>query len=199
MAAPVELRSTSSRGLARWMKDLFGRGAPRARVVAPREVHLGQQLVIEWGVDCPQGNLATVRVTLAGSEIARHWISARTGISIESQTCVFQIIEIARAVPEPGVRVAYGCDSLLLPGRTVPSLSGRYNEIAWAIVVEADFQPTASSPDAPPLREWFPIVVLISLAWALELVAQPGEEKVAVAITIAPGRQPLVLAPPPAD
>ena len=34
---------------------------------------------------------------------------------------------------------------------------------------------------------------LISLDWALELVAQPGEETVAVPITIAPGRQPLEL------
>ncbi|MDB4982222.1 MAG: hypothetical protein JWM82_2974 [Myxococcales bacterium] len=36
---------------------------------------------------------------------------------------------------------------------------------------------------------------LVSLAWTLELVASPGEDKVSVALTLAPAGEPLVLAP----
>ena len=158
--APTELRSTSGRGVGGWMKGLFSRRAPRARVVAPREIRLGARLAVEWGVDCPAGNLSAVLVTLAGTEIARRRISARTGISVVSQTNVFQVLEIARALPDPGVRVAYGQGSMLLPARTVPSLAGRHNEIAWALVVEAEFHVEPTSGDSPWLRELFPIVVL---------------------------------------
>jgi hypothetical protein len=127
-------------------------------MVAPPQVHLGVPFEIEWGLDCPAGDLATVSVALVGSEIARQRISARTGISVMSEASVFFDLVIARAIPEAGLRVAYGRAHVVVPAGTgtVPSLLGRYNAIGWAIVVEAEFRP----PDAPRLSESFSIVVL---------------------------------------
>jgi hypothetical protein len=160
----LELRSTTVRGLAAWIRGLLGRGDPRARVVAPPRLHLGQRLEVEWGVDCPARNLAGVSVSLVGTEIAHQRISARTGISIVSETSVFCALEIARAGAQPGVPVALGRGGVLVPAATVPTLAGRHNEIAWAIVVEASFEPAAGAPAAPGLRESFPIVLLAGAA-----------------------------------
>jgi len=153
-AAPVELRSASAGRLGTWMRALLRRGAPRARVVAPRRIALGAALTVEWGIDCPAGNVTSVRVTLVGHEIARQRLSARTGIHVVSKASAFTILELARVAPERGQRVVYGRDTATVPRRTMTSFAGAYNEIAWAIVVEADLGA------APPLRESFPIVVV---------------------------------------
>jgi len=123
-------------------------------MVAPRQVALGGTLSVEWGVDSPAGDVTGVHVTLVGLEVSRQRLSARTGIHVVSQTSTFASLEIARATPAAGQRVAYGRGSVAVPERTVTSFSGAYNEIAWAIVVEAALQ------GAPPLRESFPITVL---------------------------------------
>jgi hypothetical protein len=160
VAAPVELTPTSSSRAARWVRRLFVRGAPRARVVAPPELHLGDRLDVEWGLDCPAGDLATIRVSLMGTEIARQRISARSGISVISDTRHFVVLDIARAVPDRGVRVATGRGSVDIPAGAVPSLPGRYNEIAWTIVVHASFRLAPDADEAPDLHESFPLRVL---------------------------------------
>ncbi|HVZ73149.1 MAG TPA: hypothetical protein VHJ20_12300 [Polyangia bacterium] len=157
--APVELKPATGRRWPEWMRGLLARGAPRARVVAPPEVRLGQAIEIEWGIDCPAGNLASVSVSLVGSEVAHQRISARTGISIVSHTSVFEVRELARAVGQVGVRVAYGRGSGVVPARAVPSFVARHNEIAWAILVAADFRAGTSDREVPQLRESFPLVV----------------------------------------
>ncbi|MDB4982221.1 MAG: hypothetical protein JWM82_2973 [Myxococcales bacterium] len=154
---PVELVPASARRPARWMRRLFDRGAPRARMVAPPEVRLGERLEVEWGLDCPEGDLVSVRVALVGTEIARQHLSARTGISVVSETSDFVDVELAR-VPAAGLRIATGRASGVVPARAVPSLAGRHNEIAWALVVEATFVA------APALRESFPLVVSSGVA-----------------------------------
>jgi len=136
------------------MRALFRRGAPRARMVAPRQVALGSALSVEWGVDSPAGDVTAVHVTLVGLEISRQRLSARTGIHVVSQTSTFASLELARVAPEAGQRVVYGRATVTVPARTVTSFSGAYNEIAWAIVVEATLQA------GPALRESFPITVV---------------------------------------
>lgn len=160
LGAPVELVPASSGRISRWMRRLFDRGAPHARVVAPPELRLGDRLEVEWGLDCPAGDLLSVRVSLVGAEIARQLTSARTGISVVSETSDFVVVEMSRSVPAAGLRVATGRGSVAVPARSVPSLAGRYNEIAWAIVVEATFRPAPAGPDKPNLCESFPIRIL---------------------------------------
>ena len=120
-AAPVELRAAGARRVPRWIRALFRRRAPRARVVAPPEVRLGERLEVEWSVGCPAGNLVSVSVALVGSEIVR-------------------------AAPEPGLRVVCGRASVVVPPTAVPSVAGRRNEIAWTIVVEAELAPAGGAP-----------------------------------------------------
>jgi hypothetical protein len=127
-------------------------------MVAPPQIRLGERMVVEWGLDCPEGDAWQIAVTLVGSEIARRRISARTGITVVSQRHVFRVLPIARAAPEPGLRVAYGLGAVVVPRRTSPSVTGQFHEIAWAIVVEASFR------SADVLRESFPLTVLGSAA-----------------------------------
>jgi hypothetical protein len=153
-AAPVELRPLSARGPGAWMRALFRRRAPRARMVAPRQVALGSPLTVEWGVDCPAANVTAVRVTLTGHEVSRQRLSARTGIHVISAASTFAVLEIARLTPPPSQPVVFGRGTVTVPERTITTFAGAYNEIAWAVIVEAELQ------DAPPLRESFPIVVV---------------------------------------
>jgi hypothetical protein len=127
-------------------------------MVAPPRVHLGERLLVEWGVDCPERNLVRVSVALVGSEIVHRRISARSTLTVVSQRRVFEVLEISRALPAPGLPVAYGLGEVVVPRRTSPSVSGWCNEIAWAIVVEAAF----FSPHAADnlLRESFPVTLL---------------------------------------
>ena len=156
--APVELKPSSSDGLLGWVRRLFRSDAPRARMVAPPRVRLGERMEIEWGLDCPEGNTAQIAVSLVGSEIARQRISARTGITVVSQRHVFRVLEIARAAPEPGLRLAYGRVAVVVPRRTSPSVVGQFFEIAWAIVIEPSFR--SAERGAEVLRESFPLTVL---------------------------------------
>jgi len=50
----------------------------------------------------------------------------------------FTILELARVAPQPAEPAVFGRATLAIPERTVTSFSGAYNEIAWAIVVEAE-------------------------------------------------------------
>jgi hypothetical protein len=154
----VELKAASSGGLWGRLRRLVRASVPRARMVAPPQIRLGERMAVEWGLDCPEGNAAQIAVTLVGSEIERQRVSARTGITVVSQRHVFRVLPIARAAPEPGLRVAYGLGTVVVPRRTSPSLTGQFHEIAWAIVVEASFR------SADVLRESFPLTVLASAA-----------------------------------
>jgi hypothetical protein len=130
------------------------RSSPRARVIASPTVHLGQPLEVEWRLENPASETTLITVSLVGSEIARRRISARTGISIVAETRAFLVLEIDRKAPLPGAPVASGRGATVVPARTVPSLAGRLNEIAWAVIVEASFQASTI------LRQEFPLAVL---------------------------------------
>lgn len=144
----------SSGRFSDWVRRTFTRPAPRARVIAPPTVHLGAPLEVEWWLwhDAPAISLVTV--SLVGTEIARRRISARTGISIVTETRPFLVLEIDRQAPDEGSPVASGHVEALVPARTVPSLFGKLNEIAWALIVEASYQ------NVTILRQEFPLAVL---------------------------------------
>jgi len=155
--APRELRAISRIGLGARLRELLaGPGRPRARVFATAVVRLGGRLRVEWRLDHAGRRLHSVHVTLVGSEIARRRISARTGISVVTATRPFMILEIdhLRRVPDAGARRAEGNGEVMLTAPAVPTLAGKVNEIAWAVVVEAAFA-------AEPIwRDEFPIIVL---------------------------------------
>jgi len=153
--APRELRAISRIGLGARLRDvLAGPGRPRARVFATAVVRLGGRLRVEWRLDPAGRRPHSVHVTLVGSEIARRRISARTGISVVTATRPFLILELDRRVPDAGARRAEGNGEVMLTAPAVPTLAGKVNEIAWAVVVEAAFA-------AEPIwRDEFPIIVL---------------------------------------
>ncbi len=149
---PLKARSHSS-FFAR-VRRLLRRAAPHARVVAPAEVHLGERLVVDWRLDHGGREVTNVSVTLVGSEVSRRRTSARTGITVVSETHPFLTYELDRCMPDRGARGSQGQGSVVLTAPAVPTLAGKVNEIAWAIVVEAAFQATAI------WRNEFPVVVL---------------------------------------
>jgi len=57
-------------------------------------------------------------------------------------------------MPDRGAAGSTGRGSVVLTAPAVPTLAGKVNEIAWAIVVEAAFQAT------PIWRDEFPVLVL---------------------------------------
>ena len=148
------LKQTTSRGFIAWARRTFGRATPRAQVIATPEVRLGEQLDVSWRLDHGGLEVTNVSVTLVGTEVARQRISARTGISIVTQTRPFLELEIDRRMPEQAARSAEGRGAVLVPLSTVPSVAGTLNEIAWAIVVEAAYQAR------PIWRGYFPVAVL---------------------------------------
>jgi hypothetical protein len=150
----TELPPVSSGRLTDWVRRTFHRSAPRARVIAPPAVHLGDPLEVEWRLENGAPETTLITVSLVGTEIARSRISARTGISVVEQTHPFLVLEIDRKAPQRGVAVASGRGETVVPARTVPSLAGRLNEIAWAVIVEASFQASTI------LRQEFPLAVL---------------------------------------
>lgn len=153
-AIRTELQPVSSGRFTDWVRRTFARPVPRARVIAPAAVHLGAPLEVEWFLwhDAPEITLVTV--SLVGSEIAHRRISARTGISVVTETHPFLCLEIDRQAPDQGSPVASGHVEARVPSRTVPSLVGKRNEIAWAVIIEASFQTVTV------LRQTFPIAVL---------------------------------------
>jgi hypothetical protein len=152
--APRALKAISGTGLGDRLRGLFGRSRPRAHVVAAPAVRLGGRLPVEWRIEHAGPELREVRVTLVGSEIARQRISGRTGISVVSATHPFLTLEIDRHVPDSGAHRAEGRGEVTLTAPAVPTLAGKVNEIAWAIVVEVAFAAR------PPWRDQFPIIVL---------------------------------------
>jgi hypothetical protein len=142
-ARRTELRPISGGGrFADWMRRAFSlsRSAPHARVIAEPQVHLGQSLEVEWRLERGAPEITLVTVALVGSEVAHRRISARTGISIVTQRSPFLSLEIDRRAPDGGAPVVSGRGAAVVPTRTVPTLSGKLNEIGWAVVVEASFQ-----------------------------------------------------------
>jgi hypothetical protein len=153
--ARTELRPLSSGPLADLFRRVFSRGAARARVIAPREVHLGGLLEVDWWLfwsDAPEATMVTV--TLVGSEVAHRRISARTGISIVTETRPFLTLELDRHAAQSGWPVASGHVETRVPARTVPTLAGKLNEIAWAVMVDA------TSGTESLVRQTFPLAVL---------------------------------------
>lgn len=154
MNAPrVELRPVTSSKLSDWARRIFARSTPRARVVAPRAVHLGGSLEVEWGLEHGAAELTLATVALVGTEIARRRVSARSGISIITETRPFVTVEIDRRPLGQGGPVTSGRATVIVPAHSVPTLAGRLNEIAWTIVVEASFQAVTI------LRREFPLAV----------------------------------------
>jgi hypothetical protein len=150
----VELKPVTSAGpVKRWLRRTFARSAPRARVIAPASVHLGEPLEVEWTLVHNAPELTLVKVTFVGTEVARQRFSARTGIHVTTETHAFHARELDRQAPEKGTQGASGRGSVVVPASAVPSLVGKLNEIAWAVVVEASFN------DETILREEFPVVV----------------------------------------
>jgi hypothetical protein len=160
MSAPLPsaprrpLKPITSGGLAAWLRALAGRAPPKAEVVAPPELRLGEQLEITWRLDYGARDVTNMSVALVGSEVARQRISARTGISVVTDRRPFLTLEIDRRMPERDARTANGRGAVVVPASTVPTTGGRLNEIAWTILIEAAHQ-------AKPL--WtgaFPVIVL---------------------------------------
>lgn len=152
--APRPLKAKALPGFIARVRSLFRRAAPRAQVIAPAQVHLGERLEVEWRLDHGGREVTNVSVTLVGLEIARRRISARTGITVVAETHVFLSYELDRRMPDRGAAGSTGRGSVLMTAPAVPTLAGKVNEIAWAIVVEAAFQATAI------WRNEFPVVVL---------------------------------------
>ncbi|HEX3902274.1 MAG TPA: hypothetical protein VH853_05435 [Polyangia bacterium] len=153
-APPRALRPIGSGGFAHWLRGLVGRAPPKAEVVAPPALRLGEQLELTWRLDYGARDVTNISVALVGSEVARQRISARTGISIVTDRRPFLTLEIDRRMPDRDARTADGRGAVVVPASTVPSIGGRLNEIAWAIVVEAAHQAT------PLWTGAFPVIVL---------------------------------------
>jgi len=152
--APRSLKAKSPPGFMARVRSLLRRTAPRAEVIAPPEVHLGERFDVEWRFDHGGREVTNVSVMLVGLEVARRRTSARTGITVVAETNVFLSYELDRRMPDRGAAGSTGRGSVLLTAPAVPTLAGKVNEIAWAIVVEAAFQATAI------WRAEFPVVVL---------------------------------------
>ncbi|HVR60520.1 MAG TPA: hypothetical protein VMU50_01410 [Polyangia bacterium] len=123
-------------------------------MIAPAVVNPGSSLEVEWWIwhDAPEVTLVTV--SLVGTEVAHRRISARTGISVVTETRPFLTLELDRQAPEDGSPVASGHVEAMVPSRTIPTLVGRLNEIRWAVMVEASFKTVTI------LRQEFPIAVV---------------------------------------
>jgi hypothetical protein len=134
------LKQTTPRGLIAWVRRRFGRATPRAQVIAAPQLRLGEQLDVSWRIDYGSLDVTNVSVTLVATEVARQRISARTGISIVTETRPFLELPIDRKMPEQTARAADGRGAVIVPLSTVPSVAGTLNEISWAIVVEAAYQ-----------------------------------------------------------
>ncbi|HLK93098.1 MAG TPA: hypothetical protein VKZ18_24600 [Polyangia bacterium] len=152
--AATALRSLSSRKLLNRLRAAFGRAPVLAKVTAPPEIALGERLEVSWRLDYGALEVTNVSVALVGSEVARERISARTGISVVTDTRPFVTLAIDRRMPAPGVASVDGLGAAVVPADSVPTLSGRLNEIAWAVVIEAAYQADAV------WRDEFPVVVL---------------------------------------
>ncbi|HEY6478079.1 MAG TPA: hypothetical protein VI456_15990 [Polyangia bacterium] len=151
---PVALKPAAGGGLGDWLRTAVGRAPPRAQVIAPAELPLGAELAVSWRLDFGRREITNVTVALVGSEVARQRISARTGISIVTETQPFVNLAIDRRMPERTARAADGRGSVRVPASTMPTVAGRLNEIVWAIVIEAAHQATLV------WRNEFPLVVL---------------------------------------
>jgi hypothetical protein len=147
----TELQPASKAG---WLRRLFTRAAPSARVIAQASARLGDTLDVEWWLMRAPLRTSLITVTLVGSEIARRRNSARTGINVTTESLPFHSAELARQTPETGPSTAHGRGAVPVPTDSVPSVAGKLNEIAWAIVVEA------SSEGETAFRQEFPLVVL---------------------------------------
>jgi hypothetical protein len=152
--APRVLRPTRTEGLGAWLRGVLGRPSPRAQVIAPPKVALGGELTVAWRLDFGRHEITNVAVELIGNEVARQRISARTGISIVTETRPFFTLAIDRRMPERTARATDGRGAVVVPASTMPTVTGRLNEIGWVIVVEAAHQATLV------WRNEFPIVVL---------------------------------------
>ncbi len=65
--APRPLKARSEPGLIARLRHLLRRAAPRAQVIAPPEVHLGERFDVEWRLDHGGRDVTNVSVTLVSS------------------------------------------------------------------------------------------------------------------------------------
>jgi hypothetical protein len=142
-AEPRPLRPIATGGLLSRLRALWGRGEPRAEVVAAPEVRLGEELTVTWRLDHASVEVTNVSVTLVGREIARERISARTGISVVTNARPFLTLAVDRRMPEAKASGSEGRGSVLVPRSSAPTVAGHLNEISWAIVIEAAYQADA--------------------------------------------------------
>jgi hypothetical protein len=150
------LEQTTAGGFIAWARRTLGRATPRAQVIAAPALRLGDQLDVSWRLDYGNLEVTNVSVTLVATEVARQRISARTGISIVTESRPFIELSIDRRTPEDTARAAEGRGAVIVPSSAVPSVAGTLNAISWAIVVEAAYQSRAL------WRGDFPVAVLPS-------------------------------------
>jgi hypothetical protein len=153
LARLTELAPAEPGGWVLRLRRMFRTGEPRARVFASA-ARLGTRLDVEWRLDHGTREITNVSIALVGSEVARLRISARTGISVVTERQPFLTLAIDRQMPEPGARNGAGRGSTMITAPAVPTLTGRLNEISWAVVVEAAFQAN------PIWSREFPLTVL---------------------------------------
>ena len=149
----TQLRPASSEGFAAWLRRLFARATPRARVSASAVVRLGAMLEVEWRVEPARGT-TLVTVSLVGSEVARRRVSARTGISVLTERNDFFVVELDRQIPERDATSVSGSAAATVPAGLVPSLAAKFNDICWSVIVEI----VAGTEWAA--REEFPLTML---------------------------------------
>jgi hypothetical protein len=152
----TELRPAEGGRARAWLRRALGRGTPRARLSAPATLRLGQQVEVEWWVE-PSFGTSLVVVSLVGAEVARRRISARTGISIVAERSDFFAAELDRCEVDASAAAARGRGAAVIPAGLVPTLAGRFNDVAWRIVVDI------VSSSAIASRQEFPLTVLPGL------------------------------------
>ena len=148
-----ELRPVTSEGVAARLRRILGRPAPRARVTAPSTVRMGDTLEVEWRVDHAPGATLVI-VSLSGAEVAHRRLSARTGISVETDRHEFVTLALDRRMLAAGATAISGRGATTVPRGTVPSLTAKLNQIVWSVVVEV------CAGSSTLLRREFPLTVL---------------------------------------
>ena len=128
--AAAPLRPRSSVKFIDRLRAMFARAPIRGEVTAPPQISLGERLEVSWRLEYSGREVTNVSVALVGSEVARQRISARTGISVVTDTRPFVTLAIDRRMPAPGVDSVDGRGAVVVPAGSVPTVPGRLNEIA---------------------------------------------------------------------
>ena len=108
-------------------------------------------------IDVPRGELRSVSSAGLVNWVRRTFAgrSPSARVIAPSVVCLGASLEVIdRQVPDHGSPVASGQAEANVPLRSAPSLAGRLNGIAWAVVVQASFGASTV------LRREFPLIVV---------------------------------------